>query len=205
MQFWDLKMSKMTAADCSGVGDVVMPKLSGPAKETRTPARHSIDVNQTHYNGADLGPGPRRYFDPRPKCALGQKRTRCRDNVRFGQNVDIVLGWPECWRLFFDPSARESSSGFDACKKKFISRFSLGLASVESSAHCAAQRWKLTRAVPDLRRKMYGLPWDGYKGHYPSRRPRCLLCIGRTTDRSVVTRQTHCRWRRSCVGRILRG
>jgi hypothetical protein len=27
MQFWDLKMSKMALADCSGVGDAVIAKL----------------------------------------------------------------------------------------------------------------------------------------------------------------------------------
>jgi hypothetical protein len=52
MQFCDLKMSKMAVADCSGVGDVVMPKHTqhfswlvlhpSLSKETKTPARHSV-------------------------------------------------------------------------------------------------------------------------------------------------------------------
>src|SRR5215510_10448810 len=53
---WDLKMSKIAVADCSGVGDVVMPKPSftpRPSGDTRIPARHSIDVNQSRSNAVD--------------------------------------------------------------------------------------------------------------------------------------------------------
>ena len=80
MQFWDLKMSKMAVADCSGVGDVVMPKHStfhgwyftpSLSKETRTPAQHSIDVNQSHHN-ALIKWGPLR---DDLMSALGQKQT----------------------------------------------------------------------------------------------------------------------------------
>src|SRR5215468_714653 len=56
MQFWDLKMSKIAVADCSGVGDVVMPKHSfmpRPSEDTRIPARHSINVNQSRSNAVD--------------------------------------------------------------------------------------------------------------------------------------------------------
>jgi hypothetical protein len=48
----------MAVADCSGVGDVVMPKHSTFSwlvlhTQPRTPARHSIDVNQSRHNGVD--------------------------------------------------------------------------------------------------------------------------------------------------------
>jgi len=76
MQFWDLKMSKIAVADCSGVGDVVMPKHSfmpRPSEDTRIPARHSIDVNQSRSNAVDKRNSG--CLVPVSMSALGQKQT----------------------------------------------------------------------------------------------------------------------------------
>jgi len=76
MQFWDLKMSKIAVADCSGVGDVVMPKHSfmpRPSEDTRIPARHSIDVNQSRSNAVDKRNSG--CLVPVSMSAFGQMRT----------------------------------------------------------------------------------------------------------------------------------
>src|SRR5262245_28573039 len=78
MQFWDLKMSKIAVADCSGVGDVVMPKHSfmpRPSEDTRIPARHSIDVNQSCSNAVDKRDSG--CLVPVSMSAMGQKQTFC--------------------------------------------------------------------------------------------------------------------------------
>src|SRR5262249_40058294 len=76
MQFWDLKMSKIAVADCSGVGDVVMPKHSfmpRPSEDTRIPPRHSIDLNQSRSNAVDKRNSG--CLVPVSMSALGQKQT----------------------------------------------------------------------------------------------------------------------------------
>src|SRR5262245_33017975 len=54
MQFWDLKMSKTAVADCSGVGDVVMPK---PSFTPRPPGGNDNDHLIASYGHADTSFG----------------------------------------------------------------------------------------------------------------------------------------------------